>query len=85
MSNAGATHVQSASVALCDGPCLLALGNVYAANGIGAVLAEQGRFAEAREIFTEVPMSAASIVMSTVCLAAVDPRSWSCLSWLLGP
>ncbi len=29
-------------------------GNVYAANGIGAVLAEEGRLAEARQIFTEV-------------------------------
>lgn len=47
--------VNQLAVALCDGHHLLALGNVYAANGIGAVLAEQGRFAEAREIFTEVP------------------------------
>lgn len=47
--------INSLSMAFFDGHCLCAQGNVYAANGIGAVLAEQGRFAEAREIFTEVP------------------------------
>ena len=43
--------------ALCEG-------NVYAANGIGAVLAEQGRLAEAREIFTEVCVPALSSTAS---------------------
>ena len=70
-----------------DGLRVLALGNVYAANGIGAVLAEQGRFAEAREIFTEVPMPPAStlVVMSIMCHAAADTSSQPCLSRLLGP
>ena len=47
-------------------------GNVYAANGVGAVLAEQGNLLAAREIFTEVKITT-SFCVCRPTLASVRP------------
>lgn len=46
--------------------------NVYAAHGIGAVLAEQGHIQAAHTIFTQVPL-----LRCTICLA-LNKRACTC-------